>query len=268
MILFINEFSRLESSSIPLLIAVFLFLRSFTSMRSNFAIAIMMISLVCFNKKKYICSILLAVATVFIHVISAIYLLFYFFYWLYRKRNMNIWKSILLIILSYVASLMVRYLMISGTFGFLAEVGTGAYASYAGRSLGLSFAEIFNVSNIPQILLFFIVILNRKKLDAIIVNLNEENKSKLTILRYLCYFDFFVVPMITLLGVYRGYEFFYLPRLLLWGEIIPILLQVFDKKSQNIMKVIIASVFLGWMANRLAATIETSNLMPYIFGGF
>lgn len=164
-----------------------------------------------------------------------------------------------------IASIILQYLVSSGTISYLAETSTGAYSAYASRNSWTDIFTNYSVSNLPQLLLFIVMIFFRTKIDAKMYISNNEDKERLDILRLMCYFDFFLVPVITTLSIYRGYEYFYLARLIMWGEIIPIIRNYFSKESQNILSFGFWIFFTVWMYSRIEATYESSHLMPYIF---
>lgn len=267
MVLFINEFARAKASSIPLCILVFLYIRSFTSIRSNLALSVLLIALVLLKRKKVVLSVIVAISSFFIHVMSAVYIAFFAFYFLYHNRKISFWKSVVLVIAAYAVALVGQKFIMSGGISYLAETGTGVYASYAGKTVGATIAEMLNVSYIPQIILFVACMIFRKDYDKEILLSKPEEQEQLKMLRNICYFDFFAVPVIMILGIYRGYEFFYLPRLVMWGELLTIIKKKFTKDSRVFVMVFAMFIFILWMYGRIEATWESSHLMPYIFWG-
>ena len=267
-VFFINEFSRPESSSIPITILFYLYLRSFTSIRSNFAISILLIALVFLNKKKNIKAFVLAISSVFIHVSAFVYALFILFYFIYINKKIGLFKSILIFSAAFLVGTIVQTTLMSGSISYLSSVGSGAYGSYASKSLQKNFLTDYSVSNLPQLALFITLLCFRKKIDGAIEVASDKDRSKIYMLRLICYFDFFMVPIIFILGIYRGYEYFYLARLVMWGEIIPIIRRYFLKQSGIFISFLFLLFFIVWMYGRIEATYESSQLMPYVFGLF
>ena len=105
----------------------------------------------------------------------------------------------------------------------------------------------------------------RKPLNELINESSEVDKTKLEFLRLMAYYDFCMIPVLFLFDIYRGYEFFYVARLVLWGELIVIIRKYFNTKSKKIVNLFFLIIFIIWMINRIGATWESSHLMPYIF---
>ncbi len=264
-IYFVKEFIGVETSIIPLSISFFLYLRSFTSMRSNFAIAFIMFSIIALKKERYYICFITAIIALLSHTSSLVYVGFIVFYFVNKDKNLRIWQSILILIVMFFAGTLVQALFNNGSLSFLSDVGSGAYASYARRSIGKNIFLNYSVSNIPQLVLFLALILLRKKVDYVISASDKANSKRIAMLRTMSYYDFFVVPVIFVLSIYRGYEYFYIARLLMWGELIPLFNGYFTKGSKKIITFLFLTVFVVWMIGRVEATYQTSHLMPYIF---
>ena len=265
LVIFINEFLRTQASTIPLMILIYLYLRSFTSMRSNFAIAIILLSLVALHRKKYFFTIIFAGIAVLTHVSAFIYVAFIVFYFFYHDRKIGIVKSIVFFAFAFLVGTYIQRYVLSGGFAFLTDIGSGAYASYARRSLSRNFILDYSVSNIPQLVLFLTLMFFSKPLNELINESSEVDKTKLEFLRLMAYYDFCMIPVLFLFDIYRGYEFFYVARLVLWGELIVIIRKYFNTKSKKIVNLFFLIIFIIWMINRIGATWESSHLMPYIF---
>lgn len=272
MALVVNEFSRVETSCVPLCILVFLFIRSFSAMRSIMAGMVLSISVVFFSREKYWLAVLFAVFSIFTHVSAILYAVFYVYYFLFYKRKITVRQVLILFVLAYGVAIGGQWLIVSGALPFLRNIGTGAYESYASKTLGKSLLEMFSISNIPQVALAVVMMLLQKEIDGEIVAQEHNEARKLEILMHLCYFDFFAVPVITVLNVYRGYEFFYVARLAMWGEMIHIVQSKvernFGKKYSIYVPYLFAGVFVIWMCTRFEAYCTTSGLMPYMLEFF
>lgn len=265
LVFFINEFSRAKSSSIPMIILFYLFLRSFTSMRSNFAIAIILIALVFLHRKKYLWAVIFSLIAIFTHVMAFMYVAFLLFYFFYHDRKIGIAKSLFYFFIAFIVGTYIQTLMTHGVLEFLSDVGTGAYVSYAQRSLTKNFVLDYSASNIPQLALFLTMVIFKKQINYTICNASEEDKSKLEFIKLMAYYDFLMIPAIFILDIYRGYEFFYVARLIMWGEIIIIIRKYFTPKSKIAINVFFVLVFCIWTYGRIQATWESSHLMPYVF---
>ncbi len=271
MIYVVKEYHNVEASFIPLCILIYLYNRSFTSMRSNLAIAFIMIALVKLSQKQEKKAFFGAILAVFTHVSAFVYAGFFLFHFVYKRKKISLGKSVFIIGAALIVANLAQSMIISDKISYLSEVGTGAYASYARKSIGKNIILNYSVSNIPQLALFIVMLLLRKQIDRRIENANKVNKEmadKISLMRMICYYDFFVVPIIFVLGIYRGYEYFYIIRLLMWGEVIPIVKEKLSGKEKILVNIGAYSVFTIWMIGRYDATWESSHLMPYVFSVF
>jgi hypothetical protein len=74
----------------------------------------------------------------------------------------------------------------------------------------------------------------RKKIDRYSFNLDAVNRQKLEFVRLACYFDFMTIPITYVLDVWRGYEYLYIFRLLMWGHIVDIIMKPPRSKLRGI----------------------------------
>ena len=81
----------------------------------------------------------------------------------------------------------------------------------------------------------------------------------------LCAYDFLMIPVNYILGIWRGYENLYIPRLIMWGILMQAISNCLTAKSKYIFRAIMLIAFMGWMVFRIEATYNSSCLMPYIF---
>ena len=110
----------------------------------------------------------------------------------------------------------------------------------------------------------FMVIFDRKAIKYTNSLANDDDKSKFYVIWYACLFDLMLIPICNAFGIWRGYEVFYIPRLVLWCILLG-LIQSKDKKWNLLFTIIICVLFYGWFWQRLSAKsfwYET-NLMPY-----
>ena len=263
-VLFVKEFATDYSSTVPIIIAIYLYLRSFTSMRSNLAIAFTLIAIVFLNRREYKKVFIFSMFAILTHVSALIYVGFILFYYIYRDRKIGLLKSIVFFALAFFVGIFLQRIMANGGLSILDTISTGAYASYAQRSRSRSF--IFqNISNLPQMFLFVILMIFRKPLDKAMGLKDESMNRRFQILKLMCIYDFIMVPIIFVLSVYRGYEYFYSARLVMWGELMPLIESYFTRESRKIIHVLFVIFFVVWMYGRIEATWESSHLMPYIF---
>lgn len=265
---FVMTFSNKKASTIPYTIIFYLYLRSFTSMRSNLAIAILLLAIIFIEKRKFFLSFVFAILALLTHVSAFIYVAFILFYYIYKEKKIKLLKSIFILAFTFFAGVVGQNILTSGSLTFLSNISTGAYASYAGRAEPLNLFLSYSVSNLPQLALFIVLVVFRKRIDQHSLSLSNSEKNKLNIIRLMCYFDMFVVPIITILSVYRGYEYFYVARLIMWGELIAIFKRRFNRESRVLISIFFWLVFVVWMYGRIEATWESSQLMPYVLDLF
>ena len=262
---FIKRLFPKYSSVIPLCILFYLYLRGFTSIRSNLAISYLLISIGFLVKDQYLKSSIFAILTAFTHLSSVIYLPILPFIYFLRNKSIPIWTIAIAIIVAIGVGTMVQNTVLAGSFAFLESFGSGAYLSYASKSLESSFLDSYFVINLPQMGLFAMLIMFKKDIDRYTRNLTTEQAYKINILRLMAYFDVIMVPVTYTLGVYRGYEYLMLPRLIMWGVLIVVLKNKFKTIPSIVMNIGFILFFVVWMYGRLKAMAETSNLVFYSF---
>ena len=262
---FIKRLYPKYSSVIPLCILVYLYLRGFTSIRSNLALSYLLISIGFFVRNQYVKSSIFAILTVFTHVSSALYLPILPFIYFLRNKSIPIWTIAIAIIVAIGIGTMIQNTVLAGSLAFLEGFGSGAYLSYASKSLESSFLDSYFVINLPQMGLFAMLIILKKDIDRYIKKMSQEQACKINLLRIMAYFDVIMVPVTYTLGVYRGYEYLMLPRLLMWGVLIVVLKNKFKTIPSIVISIGFILFFVVWMYGRLKAMAETSNLVFYSF---
>ena len=263
-LIFIKTFLIKHASVIPLCILVYLYLRGFTSIRSNLAISYLLISITLLFNKRYFGCICFALLTSLTHVSSAIYLPVLPFIYYYRKHKLPLWLVGAMIITSSFIGIFIQNSILSGVFSFLDDVGSGAYVSYASKSLDNSFFDSFFMISLPQICIFAMLIIWGKVVNKHLMRMDSFGSEKCKVLKLIAYYDIIMVPITYTLGVYRSYEYFMLPRLLLWGIIIEMIRRSFGKIIPRfVINVSFLLLFILWMYGRLKAYAETSNMVFY-----
>lgn len=79
----------------------------------------------------------------------------------------------------------------------------------------------------------------------------------------MCYFDFMLIPICYILGIWRGASYFFLPRLLILGYIISAFSMKISKNSRKVYYMIVKVVMPIWLVLRLFTVYDVSGLMPY-----
>jgi hypothetical protein len=183
---------------------------------------------------------------------------------MYKKKKIKLWHGLLVSGLFYIlARLFQRFLLTAG-LPLLNLIDTGAVQGYISGTLNQSIFQ-FNLINLEHGLLFVVLLMFWKSIKKSISERNPDEQRKLNLLLLICYFDFLTIPINFVLGVWRGYEVFYVPRLVMWGELIGIVRGKFARGSRWMVTVVFAILFVGWMVFRFYSIWEDSGLMPYIF---
>lgn len=125
----------------------------------------------------------------------------------------------------------------------------GAYRYYAlNANQNSSFLDGYWKIAFSQLLLILCVVILRKdikKYEESIVNVEEAYKFRLV--KLICYFDIMTVPVTFLLNIWRGYEYLYMFRLVMWGCLIQMILMKFKTSNQKVLKIIFWGCLLdGW----------------------
>lgn len=67
-----------------------------------------------------------------------------------------------------------------------------------------------------------------------------------------------MIPVCYILGIWRGYEYFYIPRLIMWGVLMKGVLSHFNSTSKIIVRILFLVLFIAWMI------LECSILMNLV----
>ena len=257
---FCYKYAPKKQSSVPYFLLFFLYLRSFCSLRSNFCISFILLGLVgLLNLKKYKVY-LITFSSVLIHKAGFVFALVLPFIKFFTKKKMTIPLILLMIIVSSISASILQNLFLVKFANV--DLG-GSYQSYASNSLEEGGGFLDNAWKIAfeQMALGFMMLINIKSLRKRWASFDDIDKKRIGIIYLICIFDFMLIPVNSIMGIWRGYEFFYAPRLVMWGEVLA---------SSNCMRLRISQVlffviFVAWMIFRVSRTYEDSALMPYFF---
>lgn len=264
---FINSYSLYWSSSVPLFLISYLYYVGFSSMRSNLAFCLLLIALAFYVKKQYIQAILFTACSCMTHVSLIMYAPVLLFCYTLKNFNIKLWHIAIATVIAYSIGLFLQHSFIAGTFAFLDDVGSGAYASYATKSLQRDSITSFVVINFPSIIMGIALMLFINKVKELITLLPESQAFVVKTLLLICVYDVLMVPITYTLGVYRGYMYLMVARLLLWGIILTIMSRKFSLPKQ-LVNLVAFFIFLIWIYTRFEAMHESSQLMPYVFNFF
>ncbi len=259
-IAFFDEMYSKNMSVVPQTLVFFHFLRGFSSIRTNLASSFLLLSIILFKRDKKKSAYLIAIASVFIHRSVIAYAFFLLFYELYSKKRFQMWKMIVFILISSVLGRIGQSLIIRGAIPFL----QGKFLWYASRSVETSFFSNFWKIAFSQMLLGIVMFIMNKRIMRDIESRNIKERTRLSIVRMACVYDIILIPVCYILNIWRGYEFFYVIRLLMWGECIGVIKKS-NKSYQTLISCFSFVLFIVWMVFRINNTYEDTALMPYIF---
>lgn len=263
-ILFIDAYMSKYASSIPLHILVLIYILGFSSIRTTLSASLILISLYFMRKQKKFLTFIFAILAIFTQRASVIYVGFYVFYYIYKKykHKITLMNGVIWIILSYFAAKIFQDIILNGELFFLEG---GAYSWYASQSIGTSFWDNAWKISFSQMLLALAIIICNKWINSYEKNLDKEDARSFYIVKLICYYDIILIPITYILNIWRGYEYFFIVRLIMWGYIIKIILKHTKENSKMIVNAMFYVVFLAWIIFRLYNMWEASSLMPYIF---
>lgn len=256
---FCYKFAPKKSSSIPFFLLFFLYLRSFCSLRSNFCISLILMGLVGLFYLKNYKVYLITFSSVLVHKAGLVFAMVLPFLQVFKKRKLSVPMVIALITISSLLASVLQRIFLSSFAD--ADLG-GAYQSYASESLegGGFFDNAWKIA-MEQMALGVLMFFNIKNLRRRWETFDDIDKKRIEIIYLICVFDFMLIPVNYIMSIWRGYEFFYAARLVMWGEVIassPI-------AKFRIVKLLILAAFVAWMIFRVERTYEDSALMPYFF---
>ena len=258
---FCYRFAPKKTSSIAYFLLFFLFLRSFNTLRSNFGISFILLGLVALQSLKNYKVYLITFSSVLIHKAGLIFAMVLPFVQIFKKKKLTVPIIIIFIAISSIVATFLQTFFLTN----FADVDLGgAYQSYAGSSLegGGFLGKAWKIA-FEQMALGVMMLINIKRLRTRWSAFDEEDKKKIDIIYLICVFDFMLIPVNYIMGIWRGYEFLYAARLVMWGEVIAV-----SAKSNSILRCFYFMVFVAWFIFRMDRTYEDSCLMPYIFEPF
>lgn len=266
---FVKEFSYKEINKAPYILMIYVYIRGFCTLRTNLAASFILISIIFLRKKKIVTSIIIACAGVLIQRATIIYVLFLPFYFVFKGKHINkidIKKTIVLLIIAYILGRIARNYVLSGG---LRKINSN-YTYYASQSVSRSFLDNFWKIAFEQMVLFVFMIYFKKYIKKDIVNLSaEENGKRLDMVWIMCMFDIILIPVAYLLGIWRAYEYFYIPRIIMWGEIVSVINRhKVARPGVKYLNLIWTLIFIAWLVFRWYNTWEDSDLTPYVFAPF
>lgn len=252
-IYFIKSFCKKGVSCLPFIVLMIPYLKSFNTMRSSMAIAVILCGLVLLKDRRTLWGVILICTSVFIHRMSILYVLFLPFYAIFRHykyTNSNI-KLIIVVstltIIGYYLALQVQQ------YAIALSLLDGADAYYISKNLNGSILDAA-VTVIPLILLSVMWLICNKRL---------KYDKNISFLELMVSFDIIITPIANILGMWRANEYFYLGRLVFWSYLIPVFCSGFKVQSRKFIKITFAFLFTAWLVYRILREWEPCGLMPY-----
>lgn len=260
---FCYKYAPKKSSCVSYFLLFYLYLRSFCTLRSNFCISFILLGLVSLLYLKKYKVYLITFSSVLIHKAGVVFAIVLPFIQFFLKKKIKIPVILIMIVLSSISASIFQNVFLTN----FADVDLGgAYQSYASNSLEEGGGFLDNAWKIAfeQMALGFMMLINIKSLRKRWSSFDDIDKKRIDIIYLVCVFDFMLIPINSIMGIWRGYEFFYAPRLVMWGEVLA---------SSNCMRLRISQVlffviFVAWMIFRVSRTYEDSALMPYFLNHY
>lgn len=261
---FLDYFRFRKMSIVPFFLVVFWYIRGFCTIRSNLATAILLLSLIFLVDKRYKQSIVLAIISFLFHKMMIVYALFIPFYW-YSQHKKITFKQIIIaiLLLSLSTTLLTTYIFGGNVFG---SDFSEHYSNYSDASMEVGFFGNFWKIAFEQIILGVMLLLFQKRIIIAASKMSSLEFRKFQVIWYACLFDCLLIPICSAFGIWRGYEIFYIPRLVMWA----ILLKVLEPRSvklQVLYTILCIGLFYGWFLQRTSAESfwKDTTLMPYVF---
>lgn len=261
---FLDYFRFRKMSIVPFFLVVFWYIRGFCTIRSNLATAILLLSLIFLVDKRYKQSIVIAIISFLFHKMMIVYALFIPFYW-YSQHKKITFKQIIIaiLLLSLSTTLLTTYIFGGNVFG---SEFSEHYSNYSDASMEVGFFGNFWKIAFEQIILGVMLLLFQKRIIIAASKMSSLEFRKFQVIWYACLFDCLLIPICSAFGIWRGYEIFYIPRLVMWA----ILLKVLEPRSvklQVLYTILCIGLFYGWFLQRTSAESfwKDTTLMPYVF---
>lgn len=261
-LIFIKEFKLAGSRSAALFMLMFLYLKSFCVFRTHLAIAVILISLVLIKKNKLLLACVVALTTPFIQRASVFFALFPLFYILFKKKKIDFRRGIILVVVGMIFGVAAQNVVLTGSYSWMLG---GAYLKYAKASLSAGYAVDYLKLIVEQLMVVVLMVYYNKDIEAIVVREKQKGNYALEILKIIMIYDTMLIPISYVLNIWRGVDYFFLPRLIMIDIIIDILSIRIAKNSKTIFRICIWILMIVWFVFRLSTTYDKSALMPYIF---
>lgn len=261
-ITFIRRFCSNISNILPVLMVFYLYLRGFNTLRTNLCIAFILLGLTCIANKKYFSAYLLLICTFLTHKSGLLFGLIIPYSHILNNYRINKWYIIAASIPLFIIATGIRDYFIE--FASMNDLG-GAYGAYVSQAKENNTLLSGVIECFMQYVLVAIIILFSNKIIKVSHRYGNRVSNNIAMLINVCYYDAILIPFNIMMGIWRGYEFYMIPRICMWTYILFFLSKFFSQNSKTIINTVYLFVILTWFVFRLNRTYMASNLMPYIF---
>lgn len=259
--LVLATFDTKKLDSIPYFILFYIFLRGFVTIRTNLSVAMILISLSFWKKKNRKYAIMFAIAAVLFQRAAVLYSFIIVYLYLIERKKITNWQCLVGVAVASVLGRTAQYIIANFNIPF---VNTGAYRWYAlYANENTSFFSGYWKIAFPEIILAITMMLMNKDIVRYEKTAEKREQNRARLVREICYYDFMTVPITYILNIWRGYEYLYIFRLIMWAEVLLILKKKIPPKDLKLFKGIVFTLFLGYMIFKINGTWEDSGLMPF-----
>ena len=252
---FIKEKCPNCQTYIPFILLMYPYLRAFNTIRTSMAVSFVLLALIIMDKKKWT-SLALMIASVFFHRMSIIMILVWPYYYLFRNKVYKISRSKLLLVVGFtvvIVFIVTQY--IQSILGVVIELDDRDIG-FATRNQDNNPFERYPLV-LGHLLLFATLIWYYKRI--------KWNDSTIY-LRTIFIYDFYLIPVCVILGMWRFVEYFYPVRLALWCVILDSLMTRNRNRPKDVtIKIVSFLLFTSWLVLRIFKEWEPVKISPYIF---
>ena len=264
-ILLFNEFSFSSVNAIPYILIFYIHLLGFSSIRTSLSMAFLFIAIVFLKRKKSLECVIMCILSIITHKASILYASSLLFYKLFSRIKIKTRDIIIWMLATFVIGRMFQVFFLKfGNYLFDSEV----YVKYIRSSVGVSFFQDFWKLALGQIMLLIMYLIFYKRVEVDMNQGNEEDKKRYKMIKLFSIFDFMMISVCFLLNIWRGYQYFFFFRLMLWAEIFNIILKFFSKNSRRFVKYIFIIFVIIYLIFRISTMYDKSCLLPYKFNPF
>ena len=264
-LLFIKEFELVGSRCVAVFMLFFVYLKSFCVFRTHLAFAVILVSLVLIKKNRIFWAVVLALTTPFIQRASIFFAIFPFFYILFKKKKITVKRGMIFVVVGMVIGVVAQRVALTGGYSWMLG---GAYIKYAKASMSSGYAIDYVKLIVEQILVLILLLHFDKNINSNIASEQNNGENRLEILRIIMIYDAMLIPISFVLNIWRGVDYFFLPRLIMIDEIISLFAKKVTKPSRKFYYIVIYILIAAWFIFRLSTTYDISAIMPYVFEPF